>query len=76
MRIQRAAYQAKGEFNVSSLSLSLVWARPCLLIDSSLLFLFFPRPFIAAFASTNLGDVSPNTNGAKCIDTGHNLTRI
>jgi neutral ceramidase len=26
--------------------------------------------FVAAFASTNLGDVSPNTNGAKCIDTG------
>jgi neutral ceramidase len=27
-------------------------------------------PFVAAFASTNLGDVSPNTDGAKCIDTG------
>lgn len=27
-------------------------------------------PFVAAFASTNLGDTSPNTNGAKCIDTG------
>lgn len=27
-------------------------------------------PFVAAFASTNLGDVSPNTNGARCIDTG------
>jgi neutral ceramidase len=27
-------------------------------------------PFVAAFASTNLGDVSPNTAGAKCIDTG------
>ena len=27
-------------------------------------------PFVGAFASTNLGDVSPNTNGAKCIDTG------
>lgn len=27
-------------------------------------------PFVAAFASTNLGDVSPNTNGPKCIDTG------
>ena len=26
--------------------------------------------FVAAFASTNLGDVSPNTAGAKCIDTG------
>lgn len=26
--------------------------------------------FIAGFATTNLGDVSPNTNGAKCIDTG------
>ena len=26
--------------------------------------------FVAAFASTNLGDVSPNTNGPKCIDTG------
>ncbi|RYY71776.1 hypothetical protein EON63_21435 [archaeon] len=29
--------------------------------------------FVAAFASTNLGDVSPNTNGAKCIDTGKQL---
>lgn len=27
-------------------------------------------PFIAAFASTNLGDVSPNTMGPRCIDTG------
>ena len=26
--------------------------------------------FVAAFASTNLGDVSPNTNGAICIDSG------
>lgn len=26
--------------------------------------------FVAAFASTNLGDVSPNTNGAVCVDTG------
>ena len=26
--------------------------------------------FIAAFASTNLGDVSPNLDGPKCIDTG------
>jgi neutral ceramidase len=27
-------------------------------------------PFVAGFSSTNLGDVSPNTKGAKCIDTG------
>jgi neutral ceramidase len=27
-------------------------------------------PFVSAFASSNLGDVSPNTMGAKCIDTG------
>ena len=26
--------------------------------------------FVAAFASTNLGDVSPNTAGPKCLDTG------
>ncbi|CAB9514030.1 Neutral ceramidase [Seminavis robusta] len=26
--------------------------------------------FVAAFASTNLGDVSPNTNGPRCVDTG------
>ena len=26
--------------------------------------------FVAAFASTNLGDVSPNTNGPHCLDTG------
>jgi len=27
-------------------------------------------PFIAAFGQSNLGDVSPNTKGARCIDTG------
>ncbi|KAK9871121.1 hypothetical protein WA026_011405 [Henosepilachna vigintioctopunctata] len=27
-------------------------------------------PFVGAFASTNLGDVSPNIKGPKCIDTG------
>jgi neutral ceramidase len=27
-------------------------------------------PYVAAFAATNLGDVSPNTAGAKCRDTG------
>merc|ERR1719244_1146681 len=27
-------------------------------------------PFVAAFASTNLGDVSPNIQGPKCQDTG------
>ena len=27
-------------------------------------------PFVAAFASTNLGDVSPNLKGPHCIDTG------
>ena len=27
-------------------------------------------PFVAAFVSTNLGDVSPNTDGPKCQDTG------
>jgi neutral ceramidase len=27
-------------------------------------------PFVAAFASTNLGDVSPNTAGPRCLDTG------
>lgn len=27
-------------------------------------------PFVAAFGSTNLGDVSPNTAGPICIDTG------
>ena len=27
-------------------------------------------PIVTAFAPTNLGDVSPNTLGAKCIDTG------
>ncbi|XP_060526421.1 neutral ceramidase [Cylas formicarius] len=26
--------------------------------------------FVGAFASTNLGDVSPNTNGPRCINTG------
>ena len=26
--------------------------------------------FVAAFASTNLGDASPNTDGPRCIDTG------
>ena len=30
----------------------------------------FQGPFVAAFASANLGDVSPNLEGPKCIDTG------
>lgn len=28
------------------------------------------RPFVAAFANSNLGDVSPNIKGARCQDTG------
>lgn len=31
-------------------------------------------PFVAAFASTNLGDVSPNTRGPKCEFSGLNCT--
>ena len=30
----------------------------------------FQGPFVAAFASANLGDVSPNTDGPLCRDTG------
>lgn len=30
----------------------------------------FQGKFVAAFASSNLGDVSPNTQGPKCQDTG------
>lgn len=30
-------------------------------------------PFVAAFASSNLGDVSPNTAGPRCMDTGKGL---
>ena len=30
----------------------------------------FQGPFVAAFASANSGDVSPNLKGPKCIDTG------
>lgn len=33
-------------------------------------FLVGKGPFVAAFAATNLGDVSPNILGAKCMDTG------
>jgi neutral ceramidase len=29
-----------------------------------------PTGFVAAFSQTNMGDVSPNTQGAKCMDTG------
>ncbi|XP_017893250.1 neutral ceramidase isoform X2 [Ceratina calcarata] len=31
-------------------------------------------PFVAAFASTNLGDVSPNTRGPKCEFSGSNCS--
>ncbi|XP_014475825.1 PREDICTED: neutral ceramidase [Dinoponera quadriceps] len=31
-------------------------------------------PFVAAFASTNLGDVSPNTRGPKCEFSGQNCS--
>jgi len=30
----------------------------------------FQGKFVAAFSQANEGDVSPNTQGAKCIDTG------
>lgn len=30
--------------------------------------------FVAAFAATNLGDVSPNTKGPRCLDTGKRWT--
>lgn len=30
----------------------------------------FQGSFVAAFASSNLGDVSPNTKGPRCINTG------
>ena len=29
--------------------------------------------FVAAFAASNLGDISPNTDGPRCIDTGKNV---
>jgi len=32
--------------------------------------IFLKGKFVAAFASANLGDVSPNLKGPKCIDTG------
>ncbi|XP_071828827.1 putative neutral ceramidase C [Apostichopus japonicus] len=32
--------------------------------------------FVAAFANTNQGDVSPNLEGAKCLDTGEDCDRI
>ena len=38
-----------------------------------LIVIFYQESFVGAFASANLGDVSPNTKGAKCIDTGRNL---
>lgn len=38
--------------------------------SSNLLYLPDQGPFVAAFANSNLGDVSPNTNGPHCIDTG------
>lgn len=31
---------------------------------------YFQGPFVAAFASSNLGDVSPNIKGPKCQKTG------
>lgn len=34
----------------------------------------FQGPFVAAFASTNLGDVSPNTKGPKCSISGENCS--
>lgn len=37
---------------------------------STIVLSFRKGPFVAAFASSNLGDVSPNTMGARCIDTG------
>lgn len=33
-------------------------------------------PFVAAFSSSNLGDVSPNTKGPHCINTGESCDNI
>ncbi|XP_006005660.1 neutral ceramidase [Latimeria chalumnae] len=33
-------------------------------------------PFVAAFASTNLGDVSPNTKGPHCVNTGESCDNV
>jgi hypothetical protein len=32
--------------------------------------LFWQGPFVAGFASSNLGDVSPNILGPHCVNTG------
>ena len=43
----------------------------------SLIFpLFFQGKFVAAFAQSNEGDVSPNIKGATCIDTGKKCDTI
>ena len=39
-------------------------------VFSDTFYIYFQGKFVAAFAQSNLGDVSPNTKGAKCIDTG------
>ncbi|KAF2887164.1 hypothetical protein ILUMI_19009, partial [Ignelater luminosus] len=33
-------------------------------------------PFVAAFASSNLGDVSPNIRGPHCLNTGESCDNI
>ncbi|XP_050511966.1 neutral ceramidase isoform X3 [Diabrotica virgifera virgifera] len=46
------------------------YASLLLELDSNKGFTAGKGPFVGAFASTNLGDVSPNTKGAICILTG------
>ena len=40
----------------------------------SVIYIQFQGPFVAAFASTNLGDVSPNIKGPKCEFSGLNCS--
>ena len=68
------SYTIPAKQSLSVLCKFLQWPA---LLEKTFLFLllkffFFilQGKFVAAFASSNLGDVSPNTDGAKCTDTG------
>ncbi|GFX42478.1 neutral ceramidase 2 [Trichonephila clavipes] len=55
---------------VERASSSIYSSASCRLVSRELEIPWSRGPFVAAFAQANEGDVSPNTKGARCIDTG------
>ncbi len=59
-----------NRLNVTYFCHAVVTCRHFLLFHSIVFFFCYQGDFVAAFAQSNEGDVSPNTKGPHCLDTG------